>query len=61
MKKKLLVSALLFAMGASVLTGCGGGEKQEEPEEIVYLEESEIDSLFTNPEEYVGKYVKLSG
>ena len=31
MKKKLLVSALLFAMGASVLTGCGGGEKQEEP------------------------------
>ena len=41
MKKKLLVSALLFAMGASVLTGCGGGEKQEEPEEIVYLEESQ--------------------
>lgn len=61
MKKKLLVSVLLFAMGASVLSGCGGEEKQEEPEEIVYLEESEINSLFTNPDEYAGKYVKLSG
>lgn len=61
MKKKLLVSVILLAMGSSVLTGCGGGEKQEEPEEIVYLEESEIDSLFTNPDEYAGKYVKLSG
>ena len=28
MKKKLLVSVLLFAMGASVLTGCGGGENK---------------------------------
>ena len=61
MKKKLLVSVLLLAMVSSVLTGYGGEEKQEEPEEIVYLEESEIDSLFTNPDEYAGKYVKLSG
>ena len=37
MKKKLLVSVLLLAMVSSVLTGCGGEEKQEEPEEIVYL------------------------
>lgn len=59
MKKKVLIIAALSAMVIGVLTGCGGKEK--EPEEKVYIEESEINSLFTNPDQYKGKYVKMSG
>lgn len=61
MQKKLLAFASVVAILAGTLTGCGGEEKTKEPEEIVYLEESEIKGLFTNPDEYKGKYVKLSG
>lgn len=67
MKRKmvtiLLALCLTFSLGA-----CGGTETTEEPkqktaqkEEIVYLEETEISNLFSNPDEYKGKYVKLSG
>lgn len=60
MKKKLIAFLGVAAMLMGTLTGCGGEEKPKEPEEIVYLEEADIKGLFTNPDEYKGKYVKLS-
>ena len=60
MKKKLIAFLGVVAMLMGTLTGCGGEEKPKEPEEIVYLEEADIKGLFTNPNEYKGKYVKLS-
>lgn len=47
------------------LAGCGGSsnssEESKEPEEKEYISEAEITDLFTTPDNYKGKYVKLSG
>lgn len=55
------------ATAAAVLVGCGGGEGASSPEGSVgsekreYISEDEIDALFTNPDDYKGKWVKLPG
>ena len=62
MKKRffavLAASALLIAM----LSGCGGSSN----EDVAYsednlLNETELDKLYSNPDDYVGKSVKLYG
>lgn len=63
MKKKLM---LLLLAGCCILpiTSCGSEEAQESTvvkEEKTYLTETEISSLFSDPEAYKGKYVKLDG
>ena len=51
---KLLLSGFL----AFSLFGCGGNE---EPKEKVFIEDKEIGSLYSKPDNFVGKYVKLTG
>lgn len=63
MKKKLMSILLVAAMALS-LTACGGGgdsKSDSEPEKKEYVEEDKISDIFANPDDYVGKYVKLSG
>lgn len=31
------------------------------PEEVIYVDKSEMTSIYTNPDNYIGKYIKLSG
>ena len=62
MKKKLFAFLGVAVMLMGTLTGCGETkETKKEPEEIVYIDESEIDAMFTNPDKFAGKYVKLVG
>lgn len=66
MKQKLL-AILLIATTTLSLVACGGGGNEEsgkgsaEPQEKEYLSEEEIPSLFSNPDDYKGKYVKITG
>lgn len=57
MKKKLFAFLGSAVLIAGTMAGCG----EQKPEEIVYLEESEINDFFDSPTQYKGKYVKLSG
>lgn len=62
--KRKIIGLSLVAMLVFSMTACGSGEESEEskePEEIVYVDESEIEDVFASPEEYVGKYIKLIG
>lgn len=66
MKKRMLL-ILASAIALSVV-GCGGGtaptgqiQEENTEEKIEYVEESEIPNVFSNPEKYKGKYIKLSG
>lgn len=52
--KKILCALLCLGM----LFGCTG---DSEPKEKVFLNDDEIDSMFTNPEDYKDKYVTLTG
>ena len=67
MKKKLAALLLVGTMVFSVMacTSDSSNESteisQEKSEKPVYLEETEISDLFSNPENFKGKYVKLSG
>lgn len=64
MKKKLMVLLLAATMSLSV-AACGGEKepkaKTEKQEKIEYIKDSEIADVFTNPDKYKGKYVKMSG
>lgn len=66
MKKKIMAILLTATMVLS-MTACGGGdngnssEKSSEPEKKEYISETEIADLFTTPDNFKGKYVKLSG
>lgn len=64
MKKKIVTILLALCLCTSV-TACSNDTStpaaKEESKEPVYLEETEIANLFSNPDEYKGKYVKLSG
>lgn len=64
MKKKVVTILLALCLSVSI-TACNNDSSvpavKEESKEPVYLEESEIANLFSNPDEYKGKYVKLSG
>lgn len=59
MNKRILTLMSVMTIFAGTLTGCGGNSN--EPEEVVYLEESEITDFFNNPKTYKGKHVKLTG
>lgn len=64
MKKKMVTILLVLCLSCS-MTACGDNSpkltSKEEAKEPVYIEETEISDLFSNPEDYKGKYVKLSG
>lgn len=62
MKKKVLLTVTLIL--CLLLTACGGNSKEskpKKPEKKEYIEETQISELFTNPNKFKGKYVKLSG
>lgn len=61
MKKHVLV--LLCFLSLFLLASCSGDTSQETTteEEKVYLEDSQINDLFSNPSDFTGKYVKLKG
>ena len=67
MKRKSCVLFLSAAMALSLMA-CGGGSQNESNSETEvtssekeYISESEIPNIFTNPGDYEGKYVKLTG
>lgn len=64
MKKKIM-SLLMATMLSLSIVACGGGgtkePQQKEPAKKEYIEETQIADLFTNPDNFKGKYVKLSG
>lgn len=63
MKKKLMAVLLATTIALS-LTACGsssGTENADEPKEKEYVDESEINNVFSEPEKYEGKYIKLIG
>lgn len=62
--KKRLLTLLLCAVMAFGISACGGGTGSKSGgsgEEKVYVKESEFDELFTNPDQFKGKYVFLTG
>lgn len=61
--RRQLFAGTSFAVATLTLAGCGGesAETDAAPEEKVYLEEADIDAMFTNPDDYKGKWVKLPG
>lgn len=63
MKKKIVTTMGAFALILSLaFTGCSGNSDAEpKKEEKEYLSESDIANLFSDPDNYKGKYVKLSG
>lgn len=60
MKKKLM-ALLLCSVTAVMLAACGSSNEGSASEEKVYLEDSQIQQLFTDPEQFKGKYAKMSG
>lgn len=61
MKKKIFM-CLVLAM--CFLVGCGSsgtGSTQDEPEQKAYLDESEIDKAYGDPDSYKGKYITIGG
>lgn len=62
--KKRLLALLLCGVMAFGISACGGGTSSNSGgsgEEKVYVKESEFDELFTNPDQFKGKYVILTG
>lgn len=60
MKKKLM-ALLLCSVTAVMLAACGSSNEGSTSEEKIYLEDSQIQQLFTDPEQFKGKYAKMSG
>lgn len=65
---KRVISLLIAAvMCCGMLTGCGGGssesgkDREKEPDKKEYVEESQISEVFTNPDDFKGKYIVLTG
>ena len=64
---KLLAAVVVGVMAMSMVAGCGstdgGDSKPKEKKEAVkeYIDEADYDELYTNPDKYKGKYVKISG
>ena len=60
--RKRIVAILMICSLLAGLWACGGNDGAEpENDEKEYLSETEIANLFSYPESYKGKYVKLSG
>lgn len=60
--RKRIVAILMICILLAGLWACGGNDGAEpENDEKEYLSETEIANLFSDPESYKGKYVKLSG
>lgn len=59
--KKKLIALLLCSTIVGMLTACGSSGENTASEEKVYLEDTQIQQLFTDPDQFKGKYAKLSG
>ena len=65
MKRKSIILFLSAALALSVMS-CGEESGTESETKVTtaekeYISESEIPNIFTNPGDYEGKYVKLTG
>lgn len=55
------VLSLLLCVGLCLgLAGCGGSDKKT-PAKKEYVSEKDLKKVYSDPEKYVGKYVKLTG
>ncbi len=62
LNRRQFLEGALFAASAVVLAGCDdSGGADVAPEEREYLDDSQMDALFTNPDDCKGKWVKLPG
>jgi len=65
--KKRILATILTAIAILSLMACGGNsdgdskKEEKEPEKKEYIEESQISEIFTNPDDFKGKYVVLTG
>jgi len=59
-KLKLFLACLVLCLG---LVGCGGSnkDKSKKTEKKDFITEDQIDSMYSNPDEFKGKYVTLVG
>lgn len=65
MKKKIM-AILLIAVTVLSMTACGAGSSEskkefDEPKEKEYVDVSEINNVFFDPDKYEGKYIQLTG
>lgn len=61
--KKLFSLLLAFSLCLG-LTGCSSNDsdsKKKDPAKIEYVDEGDIEKVYSNPDKYKGKYIKLSG
>lgn len=57
---KKLLRALICATMVFTIVGCGGSDDKKETKKE-YVKESEFTSVYTTPDKYKGKYIKLTG
>ena len=60
MKKKIITILIMTILSLS-LFACGGNSESTKSQEKEYVTEDEIKDIFSSPDKYEGKYVKLSG
>ncbi|MGL5550581.1 MAG: hypothetical protein ACRDD4_12855 [Culicoidibacterales bacterium] len=59
--KKVFTTLLLIGL-LFTFSGCSGSdEKLDEPKEKVYVPQSEINKVYSNPDDYIGQYISLTG
>lgn len=62
LNRRQFLEGALFAASAVALAGCDDSSGADvAPEEREYVDDSQIDALFTNPDDFEGKWVKLPG
>lgn len=63
LNRRQFLEGALFVTSSMVLAGCGGSSDgaSDAPEEREYLDDSQLDDFFSNPDDYRGKWVKLPG
>lgn len=64
--KRMLSMLLAACLCCGLLAGCGGKEKNsgdtsEKSDKKEYVADNEIANVFSDPEKYEGKYIRLSG
>lgn len=62
LNRKQFLEGVVFVASVAVLAGCDSSDgASTASEEREYLDDSQMDALFTNPDDFRGKWVKLPG
>lgn len=65
MKKKNIICIIMILVSLSLLCGCSSDEKGDKKDEVINISEkvyvTYINDIYTNPQEYLGKTIKIQG